>query len=135
MPVDQFWSMYRGSDATSWAYLNKSPKASDPPFALAAAGESVIVGYPEKFRELNVTLQTPAGGNWQGVLQYVQAVDAGGNPTRWGTVPLLSDTSGGFRRSGQLLFDPPKDWVTATIRARMSAKCPISMITVGADFR
>lgn len=115
IPVDQFWSLYRGSDATGWAYINRLPKASDPAFALAAAGESVVLGYPEKFRELNVNLQTNAGGNWHGLLQYVQAVDANGNPTRWGTVPLLSDTSNGFRRSGQLLFDPPRDWVMSSI--------------------
>jgi hypothetical protein len=82
---------------------------------MAEAGQSVVIAYPEKFREINVALQSAAGGNWRGTWQYVQAVDANGNPTRWGTLPLLSDTTNGFKASGRFLFDPPADWVMASV--------------------
>ena len=121
VPADQFWAIHRGSDATGWAYVNRSPTPTDLPYPMAAVGQSVAVAYPEKFREINVGLQSAAAGNWKGTWQYVQAVDAAGNPTRWGTLPLLSDTTSGFKKSGRFLFDPPKDWVTASVNntARM----------------
>ncbi len=74
---------------------------------------TLVIGYPDKFRELNVALNRAAAGNWAGAFEYVSAVDAAGNPTAWKTVRLTRDGTGGFRTAGRIEFDPPADWVAA----------------------
>ena len=49
--------------------------------AFGAAGESLYLGYVEKFREINFTLTRGAAAGWTGVLEYASAVDASGSPT------------------------------------------------------
>ncbi len=113
--VNNFWAVYRGSNVTDWADLTSNARSGTNSNPFAVAGESVVVGYTEKFRELNLNLQSGASGNWRGDLEYVSAVDANGSPTRWSRLTALSDSTGGLRRSGQIVFDPPKDWATASI--------------------
>ena len=115
VPVNNFWAVLRGSHVTDWADITSAARSGTSTNAFAIAGEAVAIGNTEKFRELNVSLQTGATGNWRGDLEYVSAVDASGNPTRWSRLTTLSDSTGGLRRSGQYLFDPPSNWVTATI--------------------
>ncbi len=74
---------------------------------------TLVIGYPDKFRELNVALNRPASGTWAGGIEYVSAVDAAGNPTAWTTLELLTDGTTGFRQAGRILFDSPADWVSA----------------------
>lgn len=114
-PVSNFWAVFRGSNATDWANITSATRSGTNANSFATAGESVALGYTEKFREINVTLQSGATGNWRGDLEYVSAVDANGNPTSWSRLSTLSDSTGGLRRSGQYLFDPPRDWVTASV--------------------
>lgn len=78
-------------------------------------GQSVVIGYPERFREINVAIQSAAAGGWQESVEYPTQVDAAGNPTTWATLNLLTDTTAGLNRSGQLLFDPPANWKPASI--------------------
>jgi hypothetical protein len=114
-PVTWFWAVYQGA-TTSWS--DDTAQAHGAAFrgvAFGGAGQSLAVGYPEPFREINVQLTTPASGGWSGVLEYPTAVDANGNPTAWGTMKLDTDTSSGLTASGQITFDPPADWVPASI--------------------
>jgi hypothetical protein len=78
-----------------------------------AAGQSLTLAYPERFSELNLTIRQAAAAGWQGVLEYVSAVDSQGNPTQWKALPIKSDSTGGFRSDGILRFDPPADWASA----------------------
>ena len=108
---------------------------------------SVVIGYPDKFREVNVTL-IRAAGSWAGAFEYVSAIDANGNATAWKTLNLLTDGTGGFRRDGRILFDPPADWVAAVqpgggqrllqIRVRMTAgataTAPVTKTLFGHDY-
>ena len=115
VPANNFWAVYRGSNVTDWADITSAARSGTSTNRFAEAGEAVVIGNTEKFRELNVNLQSGAAGNWKGNLEYVSAVDANGNPLRWSRLTTLSDSTGGLRHSGQYLFDPPRDWVTATI--------------------
>ena len=114
-PVNNFWGVYRGSSATDWTNITSKTRSGTSTNAFAALGEAVAIGNTERFREINFNLQSGATGNWRGDLEYVSAVDASGNPTRWTRLSTLGDTTGGLRRSGQYLFDPPANWVTASI--------------------
>lgn len=80
-----------------------------------AAGTSTALGYVEKFRELNVTLARAATGTAAGTWEYATATDANGNPTQWKTLTLLADNTNGLRTSGRITFDPPADWVAASL--------------------
>ena len=113
--VNNFWAVFRGSNATDWADITSTARSGTGTNAFAATGEAVAIGYTEKFREINVSLSSGATGNWRGDFEYASAVDANGNATRWSRLTTLGDTTGGLRRSGQYLFDPPRDWVTASV--------------------
>ncbi len=129
VPVNNFWAVYRGSSVTDWADITSAARSGTSANAFAAAGEAVVIGNTEKFREINVNLQSGASGNWRGDLEYVSAIDANGNPTRWSRLTTLSDSTGGLRRSGQFLFDPPSNWVTASING--SARYYFARVVTG----
>jgi hypothetical protein len=114
VPVDQFWQVLRGAEG-SWADITRVARIPTTTLAAPGAGQSITLGYTEKFRELKVGLRSAAAGSWNAVLEYVSAVDSSGRPTAWKTMPLLGDGSTGLRKSGSYLFDPPRDWVTSTI--------------------
>lgn len=115
VPVNQFWAVYRGSDAAGWADVTHEARQPATPFKFAAAGSSVAIGYTEKFREINVDVSTGAGTGWKAELEYVSAVDANGKPTQWKKLTTVSDTTGGLKADGRVTFDPPKDWVAASV--------------------
>jgi hypothetical protein len=114
VPVDKFWSVQSGN-GTAWTNVTSSAQQRNVPFAMAGVNQSVAFGYPEKFRELNFDLNTPAGSTWAGKLEYVAAVDSSGKPTKWNTLTVTSDSTTGFKRDGKITFDPPKDWVAASV--------------------
>jgi hypothetical protein len=150
-PVNRFWGVYRGpagsntgqTDLTSAAYGGRTFSVG-----FGAAGEAVAIGYPDKFREINYSLDRLAAAGWQGVYEYVSAVDAAGNPTAWKPLTLVSDGTGGLRSSGRVTFDPPADWVAAKIgnsSARLfyvrvrtvagtSATAPDALFITGRDY-
>jgi hypothetical protein len=112
-PVNWFWGVYRGG--TKLADLTWGAHQPAGTTAFGAAGESLYVGYPDRFREINVDLSSGAGAGWSVVAEYPTAVDAGGNPTAWATLPFVSDTTGKLSRSGRITFDPPADWKAASV--------------------
>jgi hypothetical protein len=114
VPVDKFWGFFRGTDA-NWQNITSNAQQSNTTFRLGDLNQSVAIGHPERFRELNVDLQTAAGTGWKGNYEYVSAVDANGRPTRWSALTLVNDTTVGMARDGQVTFDPPRDWVPASV--------------------
>jgi hypothetical protein len=114
-PVEWFWSVALGS-GTSWTDLTAAARRTAAGgVTFGGVGQSVVVGYPELFRQVNVALLSPPGSGWQGTVEYPTQLDAAGNPTAWAALNLLTDTTAGLHRSGQLLFDPPADWKPASI--------------------
>ncbi|HEV2948843.1 MAG TPA: Ig-like domain-containing protein, partial [Gemmataceae bacterium] len=113
-PVNWFWKVYTSgtgwTDATSKARGGRTSGVS-----FGGTGQSLYVGYPDKFREINVSLASAAAGRWSAALEYPTAVDTYGRPTAWGMLPTISNTTSGLTRSGQILFDPPADWKAASI--------------------
>jgi hypothetical protein len=115
-PVTWFWHVSLGRGARGDLTNAAHSKVGRVPFG--SGGASLYLGYPDRFREINVQLLAGARGGWSAVLEYVKAVDAKGKPARWGTVRLKSDTTARLRRSGQLIFDPPADWKPAALGAK-----------------
>src|SRR5262249_40506029 len=117
LPVTNFWSVLQGASLSALTNLTSASRNStsnDVPFG-SVAGQSLYIGFPEQFRELNVNLSRAAAAGWAGNLEYAIVVDASGTPTAWKTLSLLSDTTTRFTRSGTILFDPPADWVPAKL--------------------
>jgi hypothetical protein len=50
-------------------------------------------------------------------LEYPTAVDNNGEPTTWKTLSTSADTTRKLSQTGQVTFDPPKDWKPAVISA------------------
>jgi hypothetical protein len=112
-----------------------------------AAGEWTAIGYPERFRELNVTLVRAAAAGWAGVWEYAAAADANGNPTEWKPLPLGQDGTAGMTAAGTITFDPPADWAAASVggsarlfyvrlrvTAGASASAPVLKTVFGRDY-
>jgi hypothetical protein len=144
-PVNWFWGVYRGG--SSWTDVTSQAHGggNGNPVAFAPAGGVLAVGYTDPFNEINVTLASPAGAGWSAVLEYPTAVDASGNPTAWGTLTTKSDTTAALTQSGQVTFDPPADWVTASIngsarlyyvryRTTAAGTAPVATRILGADY-
>lgn len=142
-PVDWFWGVYSGGSTPSdrtWQAHAGSGGVTFPP-----VGQSVSIGYPDRFREININLTSPASAGWSGVLEYATAVDSSGNPTSWAPLTTLTDTTAGLTQSGQITFDPPADWKTASvggspllyyvrIRTVTSGTAPVANTILGADY-
>jgi hypothetical protein len=114
-PVNWFWSVKRGSDATGWADFTQVSRSAPQPLSFARSGQSVVLGYPEKFREINVYLRTPGASTWAAQLEYSTARDSAGRPTGWKPLTMLSDTTARLRQPGTITFDPPTDWRTSKV--------------------
>jgi hypothetical protein len=113
-PVTWFWEAYRGG-ATLTPMTSQAHGGVAGGFSLGGAGQSFYFGSLDPFREVNFNLVVPRANGWAGVLEYATAVDASGHPTAWATLPTLSDTTNGLSNSGQVLFDPPANWKSATL--------------------
>jgi hypothetical protein len=143
-PVNWFWNVQRGN--TSFNNLTSQAHggyASGVPFG--APGESLYIASPDKFREININLQTPAGAGWAGQWEYASSVNANGRPANWKALPLLSDTTQGMHQSGTVTFDPPADWLAASInvsvrlfyvrlRTTSSGSVPVAQSILGRDY-
>jgi hypothetical protein len=113
-PVTWFWGVYRGGPPfTNLTTAARGKSGKGVPFM--SGSESLYLGYPERFREINLSLLSGAQGGWQAVLEYTTATDERGKPTAWTTLRTLTDTSSGLTRTGQITFDPPADWKTASV--------------------
>jgi hypothetical protein len=143
-PAAWFWRVYRGGDTlTDVTYLVR-PQATTR-LGFGARGESVYLGHPDRFREINFDLASGAGSGWSAAVEYPTAVDAAGRPTTWSALKPLADTTGGLARSGQLTFDPPADWKPAAlggshrlyyVRLRTTAggTAPLARTVLGRDY-
>jgi hypothetical protein len=78
-PVTWFWGVYSGGSTPD----DRTWQAHSTGVTFPGAGQSLSVGYPDHFREINLTLTTGAGAGWSAALEYPTAVDAAGNPTAW----------------------------------------------------
>jgi hypothetical protein len=137
-PAEYYVQGYLGTAATTdstilqdiTGYLSDSNNSLNQPFG--TTGNALYFAYADKFREVNVTLTTPANGGSY-ILQYPTAVDAQGNPTTWANLPLISDgTSNGtysLAQPGRITFDPPSNWVTAEFPASPAS------VYMGAQYR
>ncbi len=141
-PVNWFWGVYLGgstlNDFTSQAHAGGG-------IAFGSLGQSVYIGYPDQFWEINLALASGASGGWTGLLEYPTAVDASGNPTSWAPLTTLGNTTVGFTQSGQITFDPPSDWKTASvngssrmyfvrIRTTTAGTAPVANTILGDDY-
>jgi Hypothetical glycosyl hydrolase family 15 len=145
-PVNWFWSIQRGSDTTGWTDLTQVTRSSPATVAFApAVGQSVLFGYTDKFREINVSLRTPPSSTWKGVLEYSTARDAQGRPTGWQTLRTITDTTLGLHHTGTITFDPPSDWRTAQVntpdflyyvrlRTTSAGVAPVANSVTGRDY-
>jgi hypothetical protein len=143
-PVDWFWGVYQSG--SSWTNVTSQAHGSGGGgVAFPAPGGSLAVGYPDPFREIDISLTTPAGAGWAYVLEYPTAVDASGNPTAWGTITTTTDTTAGLTQSGQITFDPPSDWVPASVGgsaplyymrlvAAGAGTAPVASTILGSDY-
>jgi hypothetical protein len=123
-PVEYFVQAYLGTATTSDSTQmpNQTSTLQGSSLTYGSATPALYFAYPDKFREVNVTLATPpSGSSFNYELEYPTAVDALGNPTSWAKLTTLSDgTSNGtssLATSGRITFDPPSDWVTAEFPA------------------
>ena len=113
-PVNWFWKVFESGSA--WIDATRQARGTQTGgVSFGAAGQSLYIGYPDQFREINVSLVTGAGAGWSAALEYPTAVDTYGRPSAWGILRTLSNTTSGLTRSGQILFDPPADWKAASI--------------------
>jgi hypothetical protein len=114
-PVNWFWAIKAGSDSAGWTDDTQTSKNNTPAVKFAPAGQSVAIGYPEKFREININQLRAGSSSWGATLEYATARDAQGRPTGWKPLRTITDTTNGLRRSGTVTFDPPTDWRTASV--------------------
>lgn len=114
-PVDWFWGAYQTANGTTTDVTSAARGGRNFDVQFGAAGTTTAIGYTDRFREMNVTLARGAVAGWGGAWEYVSAVDANGNPTAWKTLALVKDGTNGLKGSGQITFDPPADWVAASI--------------------
>lgn len=114
VPVNRFWGVFRSTGGT-WNDFTRDATHTGNDLTFADNGQSLAVGYPERFREINIDLRTGARNGWAAGLEYVSKVDASGRPIEWKPLRTLSDTTTGLTRDGRLLFDPPPDWQAASV--------------------
>jgi hypothetical protein len=143
-PVNWFWGIYTGDPTqTNWTWRGHGGSGAGIPFG--GVGQSVYIGYPDRFREINFNLTSGASNGWSGVLEYATAVDANGNPTAWAPLTTLTNTTAGLTQSGQITFDPPADWKPASvdgsaplfyvrIRTLTAGTAPVANTILGADY-
>jgi hypothetical protein len=148
-PVTWLWNVSRGAaDGTGPVTGLTSNARADRSVGVTfgGAGEAVSFGFPDRFRELNVTTARGPQAGWAGTWEYAAAVDSAGKPTAWKPLALVSDGTNGFERSGQITFDPPRDWVASaagdyrlfTVRFRTTAgtaaQAPEAKSVFGRDY-
>jgi hypothetical protein len=145
-PVNWFWGVYLDGTPRGLLDLTSNAHTASDTLTLGERGQSLYIGYTEQFREINVNLASGARGGWSGVLEYATSVDSQGQPTGWAPLKTLSDSTKGFRHSGQITFDPPKDWKTSLvgnggsrlfhvrIRTVTSGTAPVARTILGRDY-
>lgn len=144
-PVVWFWNVAIGNEA-SWRRVTSQARHGGDELSFPKLGESLAIGNHEKFREINFDFIRGSAAGWRGVIEYATEVDEVGRPKSWAALPILTNTTSEFQRSGQILFDPPKNWVTASIdgvgprlyyvriRTISDGEAPIARTILGRDY-
>jgi Bacterial Ig domain len=117
-PVTWFWNVERGPLTGTDGFTKLTSQARSGAVgdvALGGAGEGLYLGYPERFREVNVALYQAPSVYWAGAYEYPARVDTDGRPTQWKPLPSSADATQGFRNSGSITLDPPADWTPAVL--------------------
>ena len=114
-PVTWFWNVQRGSTTGFTSLTTESRTGSGGDVRFGGAGEAIYLGFPEKFRELNLSMAQAGGVGWAGVLEYASRVDATGRPTAWKSLNIITDTTMDLRQTGRVTFNPPADWKTGVV--------------------
>jgi hypothetical protein len=141
-PVNWFWAVY--SSGSKWMDYTWAARAGAS-IQFGGVGQAMYIGFPEQFWQINLALTSGASGGWSSVLEYPTAVDSAGNPTAWAPLSTLGDTTNGLTQSGQITFNPPADWKTASINgsARMyyvrirtvtAGTAPVARTILGDDY-
>jgi hypothetical protein len=143
LPVTWFWRVSRGGGQT---FTNLTTAARGPAgnVRFGGAGDSLYLGYPDRFREINVTLAAAAQGCTI-VPEFCADVDGTGRPTSWQALPLAGDTTASLTRTGQLTFDPPRAWKPAVVdggarlyyvrlRTAAAGQLPVAAALLGRDY-
>jgi hypothetical protein len=112
-PVDWFWGVYLAGGTPDFIDETNAAHDHSQRITFGNEGQSLYVGYPEKFREINFNLAAGAANGWSAVLEYPTAVDSLGNPTAWAPLHPLKESTGALTHSGQVVFDPPDNWKPA----------------------
>lgn len=131
VPVREFWKVARGAADGSGSLTDLTREArgtGTTGVAFGTAGQALSLGWTDRFRELNFTVQTAAAG-WAGRIEYVSEVNADGSPKAWKTLQLLSNGTNGFTTTGQILFDPPADWKAAKLRGTTQLLYYVRVVT------
>ncbi len=123
IPVSWFWNVQLGPSNLStngrFTYLSEAAH-NGTKSVIGGINQSLYIGYVEPFAQINFQIQTPASGNWQGVLEYATKVNSSGQPTDWSTLTTVSDSTSNFRKNGSIQFNPPANWQMSTISGSTS---------------
>lgn len=131
VPVREFWKVVRGAADGTGTLTDLTAAArgtSTTGVGFGTAGQALSLGWTDRFRELNFTVQSAAVG-WGGRIEYVSEVNADGSPKAWKTLSLLSNGTNGFTTTGQVLFDPPTDWKAAKLRGTTQLLYYVRVVT------
>jgi hypothetical protein len=142
-PVTWFWGVYRGGNAPS--DLTSAAHAKNGRVEFAGNGDSLYLGYTDKFREINVELLSGAKDGWAATLEYAKAVDKAGKPSDWAPLKSLSDSTKALTQSGRIEFDPPANWKAASVGGSVplfyarfhtttAGTLPVAQTILGRDF-
>jgi hypothetical protein len=119
-PVTWFWNVGTGSVVNSADYQNLTGASRDSAtndLTIGTVGQATTIAYPDRFREINITLSKAASSDWQGVWEYATLVNG---KVVWKKLATASDTTQNWQQSGQVAFDPPSDW-KATVQSGSDA--------------
>ena len=142
-PVTWFWAVYRGGPR--FPNLTTSARGRSGRVPFSGRGGALYLGYPERFREVNITLVSGATRSWSAVLEYPTQVDADGKPAQWQPLKMLGDATSGLTQSGRVTFDPPPDWKSVAIggsarlyylrfRTAADGTAPVANTIIGRDY-
>lgn len=112
-PVTWFWKVFRGRDRLT--DLTAAARGRGTQLVFGSDGEALYVGYPDRFREINLALVSGKAGGWSGRLEYVRASSPRAQAGRWAPLKILSDMTEGLGHSGRITFDPPAGWRPASL--------------------
>ncbi len=93
---------------------------------ISAAQDAYYFGSTSQFSGINLTLGTPGVYSATLVWEYYNSTTSA-----WITIPLFTDNTSGFTKSGMILFTPPADWATVAVNSSTKywIRCRVSAFT------